>query len=406
MLINMINLRHRVRISARSNVFPGSMIRGINEEVVKLEHSGARVYGFHIGQPGLPPSRELLVEFTERLLEKPFEYSMYTPSSGIEELRNAIAEDYSRYSGVSVSSGNVSVAAGSAEAILAAFMSIIDENDEVILIDPTYLMYEPVINYLGGRVRKVTAREDLGWELSEEDVKAVMSSRVKALVVVNPDNPTGRVLSESTIKLLVDLARDYDAFLIYDEAYKHLYYEGTHTYAIKYDMEHVIALNTFSKDPAMPGWRLGYVVAHEDFIKVFNRVKQYTNLNPPTPAQYAGLLYLTKYKKTYLSEVLPIYKSRMETMYKAIKEYLPGASVVKPKAGLFMFPNLKLYLEKLNVDDREFSNKLVKEAHVAVIPGSAFGDAGKYHVRMTFAREDERSIEEGIKILADYLKAK
>lgn len=395
-----------MRTSTRSTVFPGSMIRGINEEVVRLEKSGVRVYGFHIGQPGLPPSRDLLLEFTKNLLERPFEYSMYTPSSGIEELRRAIAEDYSRYSGVNVGAGNVSVTAGSAEAILAVLMALIDEGDEVILLDPTYLMYEPVINYLGGKVRKVVAREDLGWEPNEEDVKAVMSKRVKAMIIVNPDNPTGRVLSESMVKLLVDLARDYDSFLIYDEAYKHLYYEGAHTYAIRYDMEHVIALNTFSKDPALPGWRLGYVIAHEDFIKVFNRVKQYTNLNPPTPAQYAGLLYLTRYKEPYLREVLPIYRSRMEAMYNAVRKYLPEATIVKPRAGLFMFPNLRPYLERLGVNDEEFSMRLVREAHVAVVPGSAFGSAGKYHVRMTFAREDEKSIEEGIRAMAEYLRAK
>lgn len=137
-----------VRISIKSNAFPGSAIRGVNEEVVKLERSGIRVYSFHIGQPGLPPSRELLLEFTKKLLEKPFEYSMYTPSSGINELREAIAEDYTKYSGIKISSGNVSVTAGSAEAILATFMTIIDDGDEVILFDPTYLMYEPVINYL------------------------------------------------------------------------------------------------------------------------------------------------------------------------------------------------------------------------------------------------------------------
>ncbi len=109
-----------MRISTRSNAFPGSAIRGgVNEVVVGLEGSGVRVFEFHIGQPGLPPSRELLLEFTRELLEKPFEYSMYTPSSGIEELREAIAEDYTKYSGVKVSSDNVSVTAGSAEAILA-----------------------------------------------------------------------------------------------------------------------------------------------------------------------------------------------------------------------------------------------------------------------------------------------
>ncbi len=104
-----------------------------------------------------------------------------------------------------------------------------------------------------------------------------------------------------------------------------------------------------------------------------------------------------------MSETLPIYKSRAEVMYRAIREYLPEATVVKPKAGLFMFPNLKPYLERLGIDDNSFAMKLVKEAHVAVVPGSAFGEAGKLHVRMTFARESERDIETGIRVMADYI---
>ncbi|WP_069808120.1 pyridoxal phosphate-dependent aminotransferase [Vulcanisaeta thermophila] len=393
-----------MRFSTRSSMFPGSKIRAINEEVVRLSSRGIKVYGFHIGQPGLPPSKDLLLEFTKELLEKPFELSMYTPSNGIDELRITIANDYSKYSGINITPSNVSVTAGSAEALLALFMAIIDEGDEVVLMDPTYLMYEPVIRFLGGKVIKVRAREELGWLPSEDDLKSAVGRRTKAIILVNPDNPTGRVLDEKTIKLILDLARDYDAYVIYDEAYKHLYYEGAHLYALGLDMEHVIAVNTFSKDPGMPGWRLGYVVAHEDFVKVFNRVKQYTNLNPPTPAQYAGLLYLTKYKEKYLSETLPIYKSRMEAMYKAVREYLPRATVVKPRAGLFMFVNLKPYLEGLGIDDEEFSLRLLREKHVAVVPGSAFGDNGKYHVRICFARESEEDIREGIRRIGEYLR--
>lgn len=178
--------------------------------------------------------------------------------------------------------------------------------------------------------------------------------------------------------------------------YKHLYYDGSHVYALGLDIEHVVAVNTFSKDPAMPGWRLGYVVSHEEFIKVFNRVKQYTNLNPPTPAQYAGLLYLTKYKERYLGEVIPIYRSRMEAMYQAVRRYLPKATVVKPRAGLFMFVNVKPYLENLGINDEEFALRLLKQCHVATVPGSAFGKEGEGHLRLTFAKEDEKAIEEGV----------
>ncbi len=135
-------------------------------------------------------------------------------------------------------------------------------------------------------------------------------------------------------------------------------------------------------------------------MKVFNRVKQYTNLNPPTPAQYVGLLYLRKYKEKYLSETLPIYKSRMETMYKAIREHLPETVVVKPKAGLFMFPNMEPYLRKLGMSDVDFVMKLLRQCHVAAVPGSAFGEGGKNHLRLTFAKESEKAIKEGIRALS------
>lgn len=207
-----------MRFASKANIFPGSKIRMINEEAIKLARQGIRIYNFHIGQPGLPPSKELLVDFTKELLERPFELSMYTPSNGIEELRNAIAEDYTKYSGIKVTASNISVAAGSAEALLALFMTIIDEGDEAILLDPTYLMYEPLIKYLGGRVIKVRAKEDLGWLPDDEELKNAVGRKTKTLIIVNPDNPTGRVLSERHMKLIVDLASDYDAYVIYDEA--------------------------------------------------------------------------------------------------------------------------------------------------------------------------------------------
>ncbi len=394
-----------VRLSHRSALLPGSAIRVINDEVARLRSRGVDVYKFHIGQPGLPPSVEMLREFADELLKRPFEYSAYTPSSGLYEVKEAIAEDYTRYSGVKVLPENITVTTGASEAIAVVLMSLIDEGDEVLLFDPTYVLYEPLIQFLGGRPKRIKAKEELGWRPNEEELKNAVKG-VKAVIAVNPDNPTGRALDENFVKLLVDLAIDHDFIIIYDEAYRHLYYEGSHVYAIRYDFERVIALNSFSKDPALPGWRLGFIVAHDGYIKAFNRVKQYLNLNPPTPSQYLALLYLRKYKEKYLESVIPRYKSRLETMYKALREYLPEAHVVKSNAGLFLFPNLKPYLERMGVDDREFALELLREAHVAVVPGSFFGEEDKYHVRLCFAGEDENRIVEGVKAIASFIHSR
>ncbi len=393
-----------MRFSSRANVLPGSRIRHVLAQVAELRKRGTNIYEFHIGQPGLPPSKEMLEDFCKLLLEKSFEVSSYTPVPGIEELRMAISEDYTYYSGVKINVENILVTTGSSEAIIGTLLCLLDFDDEVVMLNPEYLLYKPIVQYLGAKVREVRVTVDNEFNPREEELKETISKRTKVMILVNPDNPTGAVLREEIIKLAIDLAKDYNFYIIYDEAYKHLYYEGYHTYAVKYDLEHVIALNTFSKDPALPGWRLGYIVAHDEFVKFFQRIKQYVNINAPTPAQYLALLYLRKYKRKYLEETLPIYRERRDAMYNALVKYLPEVKVIKPKAGLFIFPNFENYLKKLNMGDDEFAVRLLREENVAVVPGSAFGDGGKYHVRLCFAKENPKRIDEGIERIAKYLE--
>jgi len=392
--------------SRRSAKLPGSKIRLLVSEVEKVRKQGIDIYELHIGQPGLPPSKELLEELSEIMLSKPFQFSKYTPSIGLEDVRQAVAEDYSRDSGTSVGVQNVALATGSSEAILALMMLLLDEDDEVVIFDPEYLLYRPLLEFFGARVKTIPVTVSKNFEPDPEDVKRSVSRRTKLFIFVNPDNPTGRVSDMDTVKLVLDLARDYDFYVLYDEAYRELYYEGSHIYAIRYDMEHVIALNTFSKGAALPGWRLGYVVAHEDLIKELSRVIQYVNLNPPTPAQYAAYLYVTKYKHKYLSEVLPVYRERRDVMYNAVTRYLPQARTVKPRAGLFLFVDLSAYLDRIGIDDETFAKDLLHTKHVAVVPGSAFGEYGRGHVRLCFAKETPERIVEAIRRIEQYLEEK
>lgn len=285
-------------------------------------------------------------------------------------------------------------------------MTLIDKDDEIVMFDPEYLLYKPLAEYFEARVKTIPVKIENNFNPNHEELKNTITRKTKIVILVSPDNPTGAVLNEEVIKTVTDLAKDYDFYIIYDEAYRNLYYEDNHIYAIKYDFEHVIAFNTFSKDPALPGWRIGYIIANDEFIKTFARVKQYVNLNPPTPAQYLAMLYLTKYKKKYLQETLPIYRERRDVMYNALVKYLPEAKVMKPKAGLFIFPKIETYLKKLNVDDEEFTKQLLKEKRVSVVPGSAFGEYGKYHIRLCFAKENPERIREGIAKIAEFIEEK
>ncbi len=390
--------------SRRSSTLPGSKIRLLVSEVAKLKKAGIDVYELHIGQPGLPPSRELLEELKDFMLKDSFNFSRYTPSIGLEDVRQAIAEDYSRDSKASIGLENVIITTGSSEAILALYMLLLDEDDEVVIFNPEYLLYKPLAEYFEAKTVEIPVSVDNEYMPNIEDLKKSVSRKTKLLIFVNPDNPTGRVADEELVNTIVDLAVDYNFYIIYDEAYRELYYEGEHVYAVRKNLENVIALNTMSKGAALPGWRLGYVVAHDSVIKELSKVIQYVNLNPPTPAQYAAKLFVTKYKSKYLREVIPIYRERRDVMYNAIRKYLPLAKTVKSKAGLFMFVDLSEYMKKLNIDDEKFVNELLEKMHVAVVPGTAFGSAGKYHVRMCFAKESPERIEEAIRRIATYFE--
>ncbi|GGP19866.1 aspartate aminotransferase [Thermocladium modestius] len=392
-----------MKISSRVGILPGSRIRETLGAVDELKSRGVDVIEMHIGQPGLPPAQSMLKEFSEQLIRDSFDMSSYTPTPGIRQLREAIVEDYRKYSGIKLEPDNVVVTTGSSEAIIGLAMTLVEPGTNVVMVNPTYLLYKPTYEFFGAKVNEVRVGIENGFNPSEEDLKMAVNRDTRAIILVSPDNPTGAVLREEVIKTAVDLAVDNDIFLIYDEAYKHLYYEGQHVYALKYDAEHVIAMDTFSKDPAMPGWRLGYVLMPKEFAATFSKVKQYININPPTPAQYLAVLYLRKYKDQYIKEVLPVYKERLNSVYEAIRSYLPDASVMKPKAGLFIFPNLDKYLGRLGLNDESFAQRLLREKHVGVVPGSAFGDAGRNHVRINFAKESPDRLIRGIKLMAEFL---
>ncbi|WP_291766016.1 pyridoxal phosphate-dependent aminotransferase [Caldivirga sp. UBA161] len=387
-----------------SEYLRGSMIREVNTLVDELEGSGIDVIKMHIGQPGVPPSSRLISDFTNLLKEKPFELSAYSSTPGILELREAIADDYHKYSGVKVSPSNISVTTGSSEAIITLAMAFLNPGDKVVVLNPTYLLYKPIMQYFNAKVTEVKVSISNNFNPDPEELKEVIDKDTKLIVLVNPDNPTGSTLRDEVVKTAVDLAVDNDSLLIYDEAYRHLYYEGEHVYALRYNMSNVIALNTFSKDPALPGWRLGFVVTDESILNVFNRVKQYVNINPPTPAQYIGLLYLRKYKENFIKEIIPLFRERRDVVYSSIKSMLPDAKVLKPSAGLFIFPDLSSYLSRIKMSDLDFSLRLLREKHVGVVPGSAFGDGGALHIRINFTRESTDRLREGVEKIAELLR--
>ncbi len=212
--------------------------------------------------------------------------------------------------------------------MFATFMTILNPGDEVILLDPTYFGYKPIIEYFGGKIKRLGLSMENGFKIDIERLKELITDKTKALVLVSPDNPTGNIIDRDTAKAIADLAVDKDFWIVSDEAYRTLIYEGgEHTYIYRYAPDHVISINTFSKDPGIPGWRLGFIYGPSDAIPKLKLAAEEMTYCPPVIAQKFVAAYLrSEVRLKHLKYIIEEYRSRRDAAVKALREYLlsPG----------------------------------------------------------------------------------
>jgi aspartate aminotransferase len=286
-------------------------------------------------------------------------------------------------------------------------MSLVETEDEVILTDPTYLGYSEIINLAQGKPRWLTVSVEEGYQPSGEQLKRVVSKKTKAMMVLSPDNPTGRILNEEFVKTLVDLAQDYDFWIISDDIYKHIIYEGEHVWISRFPgaKERTITVCSFSKEAGIPGLRLGYTLAPSQIIESMEKMQQYSTLAPETLGQFALVRFLREnMKESYIRNlVVPYYVKKRDLMGKMLQQHLPLAKTVTPRGAFYYFVDIRAYLREIHLNEEDFSTRLLNDTGVAVIPGRFFGENGTGHVRMTFVSEPEERIREGIKKMAEYI---
>jgi aspartate aminotransferase len=361
------------------------------------------------GAPSLSPPEEVVNEIVKKISENPQESSAYTGTRGFLALRKLIVEDWARHEQATYEPENeVIITDGGTEGIFTAFLSIFNKNDEVIVTDPTYLGYQEAAQLAGARLRTLAVRVEEGYQPNLEVLKSLITKRTKAMVLLSPDNPTGRIVRSDFIKGLLDLATDHDFWIINDSTYRDIVYGDNIQAKITRSPEaheRVISLGSFSKEASIPGLRLGYALGPRNVIDGMEKVKQYTSLAPNTLSQYAMIRFLNDgVKERYLREVVvPTYVKRRDFMEESIKKHLPGAKTVRPEGAFYFFVDMRRYLTEMDRDDQEFSNRLLHRKGIIVIPGSFFGEKGAGHVRMTFVSEPEERIDIGIKRIGEYV---
>ncbi len=362
------------RGSNRVEVVQPSVTLRISALAKELARSGKDVVNMSVGEPDFTTPRHIVEAAYKAMEEKKF---FYTPSRGIPELLEAIAEKLQKENGIDVSAENIIVTPGAKYAIFEAMMSTIQEGDEVILLDPSWVSFEACVLMAGGKPVWVPHNDDF----SDAPIEDYVTGNTKMIVVNSPSNPIGTVYPKEFLKKVRDIAVDKDILVMSDEIYEKIIYEGEHFSIAALDgmIERTITINGFSKTYSMTGWRIGYAAAPEWIIQLMNRMQSHSVSHPTSFVQYASIAAL-KGDHSFLKDVVAEFKARRDMIMDKLKEL--GVKFARPKGAFYMFINVER-------DSVEFCEEFLKREYVALAPGAAFGRSYKSWVRISYATSRE-----------------
>jgi aminotransferase len=307
----------------------------------------------------------------------------YTANGGIFELRRLIAQDLEARYGVSYEPRNeLTITVGASEALDATLRAVCDPGDEVIYHEPCFVAYAPCITLAGGVPVAIATTDATDFRLTADMVEAAITPRTKALFLGYPNNPTGAVLDRSELEAIARVVEDHDLLVISDEIYDRLVYAG-HQHVAFSSLpgmhERTVLLGGFSKSYAMTGWRIGYVAAPAELMTGIAKVHQYGIMCAPTAAQFAAIEALRS-GEPFVHAMHDEYDRRRRLMTARLNEI--GLLCFEPRGAFYCFPEVSA---ATGLDDEAFAEALLREEHVAVVPGSAFGSSGAGHVRACYA---------------------
>lgn len=315
--------------------------------------------------------------------------TMYTSNRGLAELRELLAADLDRrYHTKYCPETEMIVTSGVSEALDVAVRAVVDPGDEVLVVDPCFVSYQPEVLMAGGRPKSLPCRAEDQFKVTPEALMESVTPKTKVLMINFPNNPTGGVMGADDLKAIADIVIDHDLLVISDEVYAELTYDGHHvsTAAIDGLWDRTITLNGFSKAYAMTGWRLGYICAPKEITDAALKIHQYVMMSAPTAAQFAAIEAL-KNGEDAKNEMVAEYRMRRNLFVKGLNDV--GLPCHLPKGAFYAFPSIA----GMGLPDGEFAEQLLKEQHVAVVPGSAFGESGCGHVRTCYAVDRPKLFE-------------
>ncbi|MDU2421508.1 MAG: pyridoxal phosphate-dependent aminotransferase [Bifidobacterium scardovii] len=380
-----------------NNVAPSATL-AVDSKAKAMKAAGLDVVGFGAGEPNFPTPAPIVAAAAEAV-QDPKNYR-YTPTAGLPELRKAIAEKTLRDSGYEVAPEQVVVTNGGKQAVYETFQILLDEGDEVIIPTPYWTSYPEAVKLAGGKPVEVFAGGDRDFEPDLAALEAARTDRTKAIIVNSPNNPTGAVWSPETVVAIGKWAIEHHIWIISDEIYEHLNYDDAKTTyigaAVPECRDQLIVLNGVAKTYAMPGWRVGWLIAPEPVAKAASKLQGHMTSNVANISQRAALAAVSG----TLDEVYRM-REAFDVRRKAIVTALNGIDGVTcpvPTGAFYAFADVSALLNRplgpngtVSSSTSELAAALLDEAHVAAVPGEAFGAPG--YLRFSYALADDQLAE-------------
>jgi aspartate aminotransferase len=385
-----------MEISARAAQLSPSLTLSIDSKAKAMKAEGIDICGFGAGEPDFD-TPEHIKAAAIAALEAGF--TKYTPSAGLPELRQAIAEKLEADNQISYRPSQVVVSSGAKHSCYNAILATCQPGDEVLIPSPYWVSYPDMVRLAGAEPVIVQTTERNGWKMRASDFENAMTPRTKMVILNSPGNPTGSVYTREELEGIVEVAAEEDIYILSDEIYEKLVYDDAkHVSVASLSPEAyglTITVNGFSKAYAMTGWRLGYMAAPEAVAKAVDNIQSHSTSNPCSFAQKGAVAALKGDQQT-LADMRDEFSMRRDYMFDRITK-IPNITAVKPQGAFYILVNIS----QLGLSSQNFADRLLSKANVAVVPGAAFGDDRT--VRLSYATSID-VIKKGLDRFQDFCR--
>lgn len=374
------------------NIKPSATL-AINARAIEMQKQGIDVLKFGTGEPDFD-TPDFIKEAAKKAIDEGF--TKYTATGGIKELKTAICTKLKRDNAIECVTENVIVTAGGKQALYNLFMVLLNPGDEVIVPSPYWVSYADMIHLAEGKVVTIDTSDNV-FKITAEKIQAVITHKTKAIILNSPSNPTGAVIEKMEIEKIAALAQQHDFMIVSDEVYEYFLYDDVKHFSIGSIPElknRVFTVNAVSKTYSMTGWRLGYLAGPVEYVKAMDDLQGHSTSNPSSISQKAALAALTGPQDSVV-EMRNEFARRRDYVYETMNQ-IPGFKLLKPEGAFYAFPKIT------SNDSFKFCELLLEKAHVALVPGAAFGEEGEGHLRLSYAASMD-DLKEGLRRINSFM---